>query len=166
MNMDLGYALTILFPQAIPNIDYALRDDGIGAYVNEWNLSEPQPTLVQLQEAYLTYIKHENIQEMNTLCEQDILLGFTARNNHFYEYKMFDQINMDGKVVLLRINPSIEMIEWETKDVGMVNHTRDEFFEVYKDAHDNKWVKIQKYRDKKQEILSCISEDQVRTISW
>jgi hypothetical protein len=53
--MELWKALAHLYPTAQPLIDYELRDDGAGAYIARWSLSEPQPTPAQLEAASAAY---------------------------------------------------------------------------------------------------------------
>jgi len=41
--------LRYLFPEADPERDYAVVDEGNGAYIKEWRLSEPRPTDAELE---------------------------------------------------------------------------------------------------------------------
>jgi hypothetical protein len=44
-------AIKYLFPDAVPRVDFSLRDDGDGAYIESWNIDAPQPTPGALREA-------------------------------------------------------------------------------------------------------------------
>lgn len=46
--MILSEALAQLYPNADPQIDYRIQDDGFGAYIALWNLRMPRPTRTQL----------------------------------------------------------------------------------------------------------------------
>jgi hypothetical protein len=46
--MILAHAIRHLFPNADPQRDYELRDDGAGAFIARWNLPNPQPTPAEL----------------------------------------------------------------------------------------------------------------------
>lgn len=46
--MELSAALAELYPDADPSRDYALVDQGKGAYIAAWNLAAPQPTADEL----------------------------------------------------------------------------------------------------------------------
>ena len=44
MAVPLGDALEVLAPDARPQTDYEVRDDGAGPYLAAWSLPAPQPT--------------------------------------------------------------------------------------------------------------------------
>lgn len=46
--MTLAEVLLQLFPAADPLRDYVVQDDGRGAYIAAWHLSEPRPTVAEL----------------------------------------------------------------------------------------------------------------------
>lgn len=52
--MNKVEAIIKLFPNAKPGIDFTVRDDsdGNGQYIEAWNLTEPQPTVAELQAAW------------------------------------------------------------------------------------------------------------------
>lgn len=50
--MQLVQCLKILFPAAVPDKDYFVRNDGDGDYISEWYLSEPKPSETELQTAW------------------------------------------------------------------------------------------------------------------
>ena len=39
-----------------PFIDFVLRDDGDGVYISEWNPSQPQPSVADIEAAEQVYI--------------------------------------------------------------------------------------------------------------
>jgi len=45
-----------LFPDAAPQIDFSLRDDGEGPYIDIWNLPDPQPDEATLAQAEADYL--------------------------------------------------------------------------------------------------------------
>lgn len=53
--MNLAHALRYLFPNASPQRDYEIRDDGSGPYIAIWNLQAAQPTVAELQAASDAY---------------------------------------------------------------------------------------------------------------
>lgn len=50
--MDLSRVLFYLYPNANPNEDYAIQDDGEGIYIVQWNLDSPLPTQQELEDAW------------------------------------------------------------------------------------------------------------------
>lgn len=46
--MDLFAAIHHRYPDAVPRIDFDLRDDGAGPYIAAWNLAGPMPTVDEL----------------------------------------------------------------------------------------------------------------------
>ena len=48
--MSLAAKIKIIYPAAIPEVDFFLRDDGIGAgaYIDRWMYAQPRPTQLQL----------------------------------------------------------------------------------------------------------------------
>lgn len=47
--MILYDAIMWAYPNAIPNKDFVLRNDGDGPYIEQWNLRAPIPTKEELQ---------------------------------------------------------------------------------------------------------------------
>lgn len=47
--MDVANILKYMFPNAVPQIDYKVQDDGDGDYIKEWNVEgEQQPSIQDL----------------------------------------------------------------------------------------------------------------------
>lgn len=63
--MNLAEALQSLFPGSDPLRDYALQDDGRGAYIALWNLEAPRPTADDLAALGVT----EGRKTMSVLAE-------------------------------------------------------------------------------------------------
>jgi hypothetical protein len=53
--MHIPSAIRQLFPDAVSTEDYLVQDDGNGAYIAEWNLTDPQPAEEELQAAWEKY---------------------------------------------------------------------------------------------------------------
>jgi hypothetical protein len=53
--VELWKALKQLYPDAVPFVDYEIRDDGSGAYIAAWHLQAPQPTEAELAAAIVAY---------------------------------------------------------------------------------------------------------------
>jgi hypothetical protein len=53
--MILEKAILKLYPDAVPNKDFLVVDDGNGPEIRNWKRKEPIPTLDQLQNVWTTY---------------------------------------------------------------------------------------------------------------
>ncbi len=53
--MSITNALKYLFPNANPQRDYEIRDDGSGQFIAAWHLAQAQPTPAELQTASDAY---------------------------------------------------------------------------------------------------------------
>lgn len=56
------YGLLKKFPNLKNGIDYELRDDGKGCYISAWKVSDPKPSLEELEKLGIQY-KQELIDE-------------------------------------------------------------------------------------------------------
>jgi hypothetical protein len=49
MTPYIANALQVLYPAAIPGVDYLLQDDGNGPYIREWSLPDPVPSDAEIK---------------------------------------------------------------------------------------------------------------------
>jgi hypothetical protein len=166
--MNLASAITYLHPNAIPTHDFVVRDDsdGRGQYIDEWNLSDPQPTQDQLQTAWIGYLKKDKIVELTEACDKAIAQGFTATNGHTYQYQTNDQANINKQLTLLLLNDTITDVLWKTVDAGAINHTRDEFIALATDASNHERNNIGKLWQLEAQVNSAIDEDSINLVVW
>lgn len=78
--MILYYAINQIYPDARPDVDYVLKDEGLGENIIKWNYSSPQPTESQLQEAWgqcKDNLPQPPISEIEQLKKQQADLTFT-----------------------------------------------------------------------------------------
>ncbi|MEC1584344.1 XkdW family protein [Bacillus spizizenii] len=59
MDINLGLAMLILFPNATPNVDYVVMLDGDQQWIdeNQWYLDAPIPSAAELETAYQKYLE-------------------------------------------------------------------------------------------------------------
>ncbi|MCY8191421.1 XkdW family protein [Bacillus spizizenii] len=57
--MNIGLAMLVLFPDAVPNRDYVVMVDGDQQWIdeNQWYLNAPIPSAAELEEAYQKYLE-------------------------------------------------------------------------------------------------------------
>lgn len=166
--MDLCATILHLYPNAKPFNDFILRDDsdGRGAYINGWNLSTPQPTEEELQTAWIEVLKGQKIAELKNACDGSIAQGFTATNGHTYQYTTVDQANINKQLTLLLLNTAIASVDWNTVDVGIVTHTRDEFIALATDASNHERNNIGKLWQLEANVNSAVDENSINSIVW
>ncbi len=164
--MNLARALIYLFPNTCMMKDILVRDDGEGAYIDQWNISDPQPTQEQLDQAWIEVVRKDKLNELDEACENDILSGFIASNGHHYGFSYKDQINFNEQDAILTRNPSIDTIYWKTDDIGPIPHTREEWYAVVDDVAVSKLGKIARYWQLKVYVLSLNSESEINAIHW
>jgi chitodextrinase len=112
---------------------------------------------------------HKEIKKaiFNDLCGQEIEAGFHSHtNDHIYRTNRDDQINFIGQYLLLKEVDAIQQVFWKTEDSGQIPLTRDQFFNIYKEALMHKNNTIQKYWYKKIEVDNCTSHEQLRNVLW
>jgi hypothetical protein len=163
--MNVVGAIEMLYPNAVKLVDFVVRDEGKGQYIYEWNLPYPQPTIEELANAQLTYLKRVKKEDINARCQQTILGGFTASNGHSYAFDFKDQDNFTQQMLFLVHDPTITEIPWNTNE-GVVVHTRDEFLQVCQDANAHKTGNFKKYWTLLAQLESATTEDEINAIGW
>ncbi|PFK99784.1 hypothetical protein COJ01_17075 [Priestia megaterium] len=114
----------------------------------------------------LEYVKSIKIEFFKKTCEEQIELGFTSSNGHFYRTNRDDQVNMIGQKDSLVDDPSITYVDWKTEDVGYIRHTKEQWMQVYNEAFAHKKDQLFKYEALKQQVLAATNQDEVALIQW
>ncbi|MCB5366910.1 DUF4376 domain-containing protein [Collinsella aerofaciens] len=114
----------------------------------------------------LEYHKNLKIDVLSQMCNEAIINGFTASNGHTYRTNRDDQINMMGKKIELMEDASITTVAWKTEDVGYIDHTREEWLQVYKESFEHKETNLLKYNTLKQQVRDAQTHEEVLAVSW
>jgi hypothetical protein len=117
-------------------------------------------------EYILEHHKKLKISILSEQCELSIVNGFEASNGHHYRTNRDDQINMIGQKDALMADPTITVVPWKTEDAGYINHTREEWLQVYKEAFEHKKSQLFKYNDLKQQVLNATTHEEIVAINW
>jgi hypothetical protein len=99
-------------------------------------------------------------------CESEIESGFTSSNGHTYRTNRDDQINFIGQKDRLASDESITTIPWKTEDAGYINHSREEWMQVYYEAFDHKQAQLLKYDQLKQQVEAAQTVEELDNINW
>lgn len=165
--MGIAQGLKQLFPDAVPDRDYLVKNDGNGTYITGWQLADPIPSAAELSVASLVYLKAQHKKELSAECNQRIYNGFHAPSNgHNYQFELLDQINFNQQYSLMLADPSIAGTVWKSVDAGTYQHTREEFMNVCSDSETHKRGHIGHYWTLCGHIDACTTEEQVRAINW
>src|SRR5206468_3823171 len=126
--MELARAIMQMYPNAEPMVDFTVRNDsnGLGDYIETWNILDPQPTQEQLNTAWFQYLQASKIADIKDKCRNTIYAGFSANSTgHFYTMDDQDQGNMTQKMLLIvhDTGNTITSFNVKTRDAGIVIHT-------------------------------------------
>lgn len=118
------------------------------------------------KEKILENMKNAKIEDLNRTCEESIEAGFISSNGHHYRTNRDDQVNMIGQKDELTEDLEITVVSWKTEDLGYIDHSRDEWLLVYKEAFAHKKAQLLKYDDLKKQVLLCQTIEEVQAIQW
>lgn len=121
----------------------------------------------EINDELLSQFKQLKIDNLNRTCDTQIDEGFTSSNGHRYRLTRDDQINMMGRKSELKEDETITQVDWKTEDAGYITHTREEWLNVvYREAFNYKESQIYKYNQLKQQVLACVSIDEINAVVW
>jgi hypothetical protein len=121
----------------------------------------------QITDEYiLNHHKQLKIDILSEKCEEAIITGFKSSNGHWYRTNRDDQINMIGQKDLLMADETVTIVPWKTEDTGYINHTREEWLQVYIEAFKHKKTQLLKYNTLKQQVLNATTHNEIVAIKW
>jgi len=129
-------------------------------------IEDNKPALPSLED-----IQQQKILELNTACNQDILNGFSSSCTgieHQYKFDEEYQGNFSKKMGLLSLVPTIQLVDWPTKDMGVVRHTREQFIQLAVDGQTHMETKLFRYFGMKAQILAptITTVEQIEAFVW
>lgn len=166
-NIPAGCEALGPFPQdsALPEV--------VDAFSNPQYYTVQSGKLVQktsYADQLLADTKAAKIAELDQMCNQTILSGFTSLalgQEYHYPFDEEAQRNLTGALTLLNADPTLTTVEFKVLDIGkFVDHTRDQFLQVCKDAFAFKSSMIKKYHDLKDQVNAATTVDEVNAIVW
>ncbi len=139
-----------------------LKAESDKAKTNDQRYRELNLTITPLEQ-----IKQAKIDQLNEGCEATILRGFTSvTTGHFYAFGSNDQSNFTQQMLLLIADPSLTEVTWKTEDAGVIEHTREQFLAVCREAEQHKRAQIGWYWRLKEQVESATTWQQVDAIAW
>jgi hypothetical protein len=167
--MNLSLAILEIYPHINLSEDFTIRYDYDNArfVINEWNIDEVEPTLEELDSAWLNYVRKEKISDLNNLCDEFIVSGFVSPSTQFeFEFAIHDQNNFAQQAIILMNDITVPNVAWKTKNQGIQSLTREQFFQILKESEAHKRYGIERYWTLKAQVELAITEEEIRNINW
>lgn len=114
----------------------------------------------------LQTVKDIKIEELSKTCNDTIEKGFVATNGHKYRTNRDDQINMMGEKDRLDNDPSVDIVQWKTEDIGYIPHSREEWLGIYHEGLEFKRKQLMRYNYLKMLVLNAKGEMELINIKW
>ncbi len=120
----------------------------------------------QLFMSNLLSCKQDKIQQIKNTCNNTIYAGFKATNGHTYKFDLNYQNNFNQTMLMLNSDPTMTQVKFNTQDAGMIDHTKDDFLQVCKDAAAFKQEMLYKYFELQGQVLAAQDYLSVDEINW
>ena len=143
----------------IPYFEFVL--DGYGNLIDIIPTEKP---LISLED-----YKQNKIIELNVACNKFILSGFESSCTSIkYKYKFDEEYQRNFALTIgaVSVSPEISNIPWPTIGTGIVNHTRQQFIQLYLDGKLFMETNLYRYFGMKAQIEMCGSVEQINLFSW
>jgi len=133
-------------------------------YVNDNVIHNANPVIS------IDKVKENKINELNFLCNQTILGGFSSNCldnvEHRYKFDEEYQRNFGLAIGAISISPDIENIPWPTVDSGIQDHTKSQFIQLYLDGKAFMESNLYRYFGMKAQVLECTEISQIEAFVW
>jgi hypothetical protein len=167
--MNLTLAILEIYPNANPLEDFTISYDYENAryIISEWEMEEIEPTIEELDTAWINYLKKEKISSLNSDCDRTIASGFVSPSTQFeFEFEIHDQNNFAQQAIVLMNDITIPTVTWKTKNLGIQQVTREQFFAIIKESEAHKRYNIGKYWQLKAQVETLTTEEEIKAIEW
>lgn len=170
--MDFGWSLMQMYPTSNPS-QYEIIANIDGTFtITQWNVpGTPKPNESDV-------VAYWNTNGINLLRQQkinDLKRSFQAAVNGTFTSNALGvahtylavqaQENYNSEVHRYLIDPNYTSTLVDTVDAGLLSHTKDQFFQVFKDGHD--FVVSQRSKlDNYITQVNTATADQLSTINW
>lgn len=154
--------------------DGAVGKERIGGLLSSYFLADDSETFfvgqpiseVIFSDFTIQKEREMKIAELDKACEESILSGFTSSNGNHYGYSNNDQVNFVTTKDELTFDETLLVVDLKTENQGVITHTRDEFFDVYKESiqHRKNLQKI--FWQKKNEVNASNDVSVIRQITF
>jgi hypothetical protein len=180
VDKNIALAITYMYPNLIPFVDFKVVSENGNQSIAEWNVTEPEPTQDRLDDAWMHYLaslnplddlKKAKIDELDNECKNAILSNFTATLNgteYEFNYDSTAQSQFNGVGVLF-LGGQITQVDWTAYQNGVrtrITLTKDDFNIVSLAALTHQNTNVSKYNDLYNKVMTATTEDEVNQIKW
>lgn len=180
MDKNIALAITYMYPNLIPFVDFKVVSENGNQSIAEWNVTEPEPTQDRLDDAWMHYLaslnplddlKKEKINELDNACKNAILENFTATLNgteYEFTYDSASQSQFNGVGVLF-LGGQITQVDWtayQNNERVRITLTKDDFNTISLAALKHQTDNVSKYSDLYNKVMNATTEDEVNQITW
>jgi hypothetical protein len=180
MEKNLASAITHIYPNLVPFVDFRVVSENGDQKIVEWNTTEAKPTQYQLDTAWNNYVdginsidvlKQKKIDELDNACKNAILANFTATLNgieYGFSYDNEAQNRFNG-VGLLFLGGQITSIPWTAYQNGervRITLTKDDFNVISLAALKHQNDNVSKYSDLFIKVNNATMAYEVTQITW
>lgn len=148
MKKSLALAITHIYPNLQPFVDFKVIEENGVQSITVWNAVEAQPTPDQLDAGWFEVLKKQKKEDLSTQCDLSIAGGFSSSalgSAHTYPSHDKAQANFNTEMNRFLTDPSYISCKFYTEDAGWLDHSKDQFFQVFHDGHDfgnAQWEKL------------------------
>lgn len=129
---------------------------------------------LQIEKTNLTLddIKNKKILELSIERDQRLFAGFSSNVTEYtlhFGFDPVDQAYLQEKALLMTIDQSVISVDWKVRngtEALFVTLTREQFFQVIKDAGLHKENLIRELMYLEAQVMNCETEEQVKLIQW
>lgn len=128
----------------------------------EWTESETQENLLKIA-------KDAKKEELNMKCDLTIMSGFTSSAlgvEHTYQSLIVDEIWLNATINRFLIDPNFTTVNYKTIDSGYLQHTKEQFNQVFIDGHSFGDSQITKLNSLKAQVDTATTKEELDAITW
>jgi hypothetical protein len=174
--MDFGLAMLHMFPNIQPSQYELMRQSDGSVAITRWDsTTTPQPTEQQVIDFYnspngmLPYFQQQKINELTAKCDATIQAGFSSSAlgvPHTYPATVESMIYFNATINRFLVDPTFTTLKQLTLDAGYLDHTKEQFIQVFNDGHQFGIVQDGKLAQLKYQVSQATTPDQVNQVTW
>jgi XkdW protein len=169
MIKSLATAVTHIYPHLTPFVDFRVIDDGNGQEIVDWTATEQIPTEAELDAAWLEIYKKYKKDLLDGECDLAIMSGFTSSalgTAHTYPSDFQAMVYYNATMHRIANDPTFTVIKQKTLDAGYLDHTREQFIQVFNEGHEYGETQVTKLNGKKADVDLATSPEMVDAVQW
>jgi hypothetical protein len=124
---------------------------------------------INLLPAELDVLKERKIKLLSSQCDQAIQAGFQSSAlgvPHTYPAGIENMIYFNSTLLRFNNDPSFTSLQQLTLDAGYLDHTKEQFIQVFNDGHQFGLQQDGKLEQLKTQVSQAQSPDDLDNIKW